>query len=125
MAHHTENGADVVLSGRQARNVTSCGLPDAVGEADVDNAGVSLFRSRSLYDHVRGHLRSNRPGLTEGGERLPDEGEPVDGLRWAPGARDGVFRHIAVGEPAEGVEELFEAIVAAVDSSRAGPAYLR
>ncbi len=49
----------------------------------------------SIYEHIRAHTVPDRPGLTEGGERLPDEERVNEGgqIRWAPGALDGVLGH--------------------------------
>jgi hypothetical protein len=50
---------------------------------------------------VRAHLCHDGPGLTEGGDELPDA-ELVraasSGITWAPGARDGVSRYFAESE---------------------------
>lgn len=49
----------------------------------------------SIYEHVRSHVNPDSPGLTQGGDSLPDE-ERVNegvGLRWAAGAMDGVSSH--------------------------------
>jgi hypothetical protein len=57
-----------------------------------------LFRRReparvSIYDHIRSHLPVQGPGLTPGGETLPDEPDQEGPVRWAPGAYDGVGTH--------------------------------
>lgn len=49
----------------------------------------------SIYEHISSHVSPEQPGLTEGGDTLPDE-ERVNegsGLRWAAGALDGVMSH--------------------------------
>ncbi|HHK41946.1 MAG TPA: hypothetical protein ENJ50_05955, partial [Planctomycetaceae bacterium] len=49
----------------------------------------------SIYDHIRAHVEPGKPGLTKGGESLPDEirmNERSE-IRWAPGAMDGVMSH--------------------------------
>jgi hypothetical protein len=81
-------------------------------------------RLPSIYEHIRAHLRAEGPGLTEGGETLPDEEEHEQGgIRWAPGALEGVLSHHTEswGDPAGGEEagqpperraaELYAAIV--------------
>jgi hypothetical protein len=49
----------------------------------------------SIYDHIRSHTNPEQPGLTEGGETLPDEARVNEGsqIRWAAGAMDGVMGH--------------------------------
>ncbi|WP_153559440.1 hypothetical protein [Roseimaritima sediminicola] len=44
---------------------------------------------------IRSHAEPDQPGLTEGGETLPDESCVNDGsqIRWAAGALDGVMGH--------------------------------
>jgi len=66
----------------------------------------------SLFEHVRAHLPAEGPGLTDGGERLPDE---TDENIWAPGAQDGVLTHHWGGraDPAK-VERLTAALTEAV-----------
>jgi hypothetical protein len=84
-----------------------------------------LFRQRhepsSIYEHVRQHLRTDGPGLLEGGEELPDEhlASEENGLRWAPGALEGAFSRYAA-EPEEEdirarVDELHRAVVRLAD----------
>ena len=47
----------------------------------------------SIYGHIRAHVLAGHPGMTDGGETLPDEGEGGKGIRWAAGAFDGAFGH--------------------------------
>ena len=49
----------------------------------------------SIYDHIQSHTVAGRPGLTKGGETLPDEARVNDDskFRWAAGALDGVMGH--------------------------------
>lgn len=58
----------------------------------------------SIYQHILAHIRPGEPGLSEGGEKLPDE-ELVRGdsqFGWAAGALDGVFgHHTGVAEASE------------------------
>ena len=46
----------------------------------------------SIHDHIRAHIAPGRPGLTEGGEELPDERDDGE-LRWVAGGMDGAFGH--------------------------------
>ena len=46
----------------------------------------------SIFEHIRAHVRSDVPGLTEGGEELPDEAVFNEGgIRFAPGALEGAY----------------------------------
>ena len=56
-------------------------------------------RKPSILEHVRAHIDPAKPGLTEGGEALPDEEQINAGsqIRWAAGALDGVMTHHAGG----------------------------
>jgi hypothetical protein len=46
----------------------------------------------SIHAHIRAHMAAGRPGLTEGGVRLPDEKD--DGqIKWVAGGLDGAFGH--------------------------------
>jgi hypothetical protein len=49
----------------------------------------------SIFDHLKAHVPRHGPGLTEGGETLPDES---DDNMWAPGAQDGVLTHHWAGQ---------------------------
>jgi hypothetical protein len=55
----------------------------------------------SIFDHVKAHVPPHGPGLTEGGETLPDVSD--DNRMWAPGAQDGVLTHHWGGQ-ADGTE---------------------
>src|SRR3990167_7470283 len=44
----------------------------------------------SIYAHISHHLRPDTKGLSDDGERLPDE-KPDDQIRFAPGMMDGVL----------------------------------
>lgn len=50
----------------------------------------------SIHDHIRSHLKPDGSGLDEEGRDLPDEAGPGKGIRWAPGAMDGVSGHHGV-----------------------------
>lgn len=48
----------------------------------------------SIYAHISAHIDPDKPGLLEGGYRLPDEAEPdPNKVLFAPGAFDGVMGH--------------------------------
>ncbi|GAB3251043.1 hypothetical protein [Nocardioides dilutus] len=53
----------------------------------------------SIYDFIVEHL-DEAGRLSDPGLRLPDEPEATDGIRWAPGAMDGVLGHHASGNDA-------------------------
>jgi hypothetical protein len=79
----------------------------------------------AIFAHVRAHLSPTGAGLTEGGDRLPDEDRVVGegGLRWAPGALDGVMGHLAAGGDASAAD-LGNAVVE-VTRAPSGPALKR
>jgi hypothetical protein len=67
----------------------------------------------SIYEHIQAHVVPERPGMTEGGETLPDEGE--EGIRWAAGAFDGAFGHHGGGaSEADTAQEILAALRAAL-----------
>ncbi len=58
-------------------------------------------RPQSIYRHVLEHVEPGVPGLGEGGERLPDDETAFEGgIRWAPGALEGVISRYGA-EPEE------------------------
>ncbi len=62
----------------------------------------------SILEHVRSHVPADGPGLTAGGETLPDEDRIAQGskIRWAAGAFDGVAtHHMGTGEDEESVRK--------------------
>lgn len=65
----------------------------------------------SIYQHLLNHIRPGEPGLSEEGERLPDD-EIVHSdrqLRWMPGAIDGAFgHHLGSNEAADVAQKLLE-----------------
>lgn len=73
----------------------------------------------SIYEHLLAHARPDGPGLTDGGERLPDD-ERVDGghrVRFAPGAADGIHtHHMASGNDEESADRLLDAVRAYADA---------
>ncbi len=70
----------------------------------------------SIFAHVRAHLAPGGSGLTAGGELLPDD-ERVNnsgGVRWAPGALDGVVgHHVASKDSESDAAALMKAVVEA------------
>ena len=63
----------------------------------------------SIYAHIRAHVPASGPGLSDGGDRLPDDTDPVyaGALVWSPGALDGVMGHHAQpGEVADRVSRV-------------------
>lgn len=65
------------------------------GRKNPDQPSMPWDGRTSIYDHVRSHVPYSGPGLSEGGETLPDEEQATSGtsIRWAPGALDGVLSH--------------------------------
>lgn len=73
------------------------------------------YGRKSIYQHVLLHVPLSGPGLTEGGETLPDEEQATLGtsIRWAPGALDGVLsHHMGPGDEDELVEKAVSLLVA-------------
>jgi hypothetical protein len=68
----------------------------------------------SIFEHIRAHVRPDVPGLTEGGEELPDEGVFTEGdIRFAPSALEGAFVRYAESQDDDAaVERLHSALVA-------------
>ncbi|MEP7011140.1 MAG: hypothetical protein ABJC13_12520 [Acidobacteriota bacterium] len=90
------------LLGRTGWSLEGVSLPWANGEV-------------SIYEHVQAHLVPGRPGLSEGGEALPDEERRSrsGGLRWVAGGLDGTFaQHGGAGADEAVAESLHEALVA-------------
>lgn len=65
------------------------------GDEAVQPPSMPWDQRPSIYDHIRSHTDTTQPGLTEGGEALPDEARVNEGsqIRWAAGALDGVMGH--------------------------------
>jgi hypothetical protein len=64
----------------------------------------------SVYEHISRHVVPGRAGLAEGGEDLPDEHDD-GGIRWSPGAKDGVFgHHMGTREEKDRAEEVAKAL---------------
>lgn len=49
----------------------------------------------SIYEHIKTHMRADGPGLTTGGDALPDEAKLASKseIRWVAGGLDGAFGH--------------------------------
>ena len=83
---------------------------------------------RSIFEHIDAHVRVDKPGLTKGGEKLPDEDEFSEGgISFAPGAVEGILR--GPGDPEEvaaAVDRIYEALTAlAADPGAETRAHLR
>lgn len=66
------------------------------GDEGLDAVPTMPWDERpSILDHIRAHTDPNQPGLTDGGDQLPDEERVCEGsqIRWAAGAMDGVMGH--------------------------------
>ena len=80
------------------------------GGWSVDGVEPPWRGGPSIHDHIRAHIAPGRPGLTEGGEELPDEKED-GGLRWVAGGMDGVSsHHMAGGGDARRAKRLHRAL---------------
>jgi hypothetical protein len=77
-------------------------------------------RQVSIYDHIRSHVPSNGPGLTEGGEKLPDEAARSGAFAWAPGAMDGVATHHMGSSPNEAQVDTILRLIDRAASHRGG-----
>jgi hypothetical protein len=65
----------------------------------------------SLYDFLRSHIDAATGRLTKDGERLPDDRDNGDAIRWAPGALDGVTtHHMGSGEETLRVKQIVKAL---------------
>ncbi|MCB9871484.1 MAG: hypothetical protein H6837_16630 [Planctomycetes bacterium] len=76
----------------------------------------------SIYDHIRAHVDEAKPGLTDGGDTLPDEARIASGsrIRWAAGAMDGVMgHHMGQGDNDELVRKAVDLILAYCQSPTA------
>ena len=76
----------------------------------------------SLYEHVRRHVESGRPGLLPGGETLPDEAGRDSEIHWVAGGMDGSFgHHFGGGGDDDAAGEVFTAMrecLARADAAR-------
>lgn len=85
------------------------------GEMRHDPLSMPWDARPSILGHVRAHAPQDGPGLTEGGDTLPDEERIGQGskIRWAAGAFDGVAtHHMGTGEDDEAVRKTVELVVA-------------
>jgi len=65
------------------------------GDEQLQPPSMPWDQRPSIYEHIRSHVDSDQPGLTEGGDTLPDEDRinADSQIRWAAGAMDGVMGH--------------------------------
>jgi hypothetical protein len=100
-----------------------------MSESDATKAGgeplPDSVKLPSIFEHVRRHLRTDGPGLTEGGNWLPDEDllrQQHGGLGWSGGALEGVLRHHTRGQPdpQSRVEELYQALIELAEQPDSG-----
>ena len=67
----------------------------------------------AIFEHIRAHIRPDTPGLTEGGDVLPDDEIFYGGdLRFAAGAFERLFGRDAESQDVEAVVRLRSALVA-------------
>ncbi len=77
---------------------------------DLEAVAPPWTGSVSIFAHIQAHIAAGETGLTEGGERLPDETDD-GGLRWVSGGLDGAFgHHGGVGDLPNHAESLHRAI---------------
>jgi hypothetical protein len=90
-------------------------------EWDIRDVAAPWGPRPSIYEHIRAHLQTDKPGLKEGGETLPDEDmQTNEGLRWAPGALDGVFgHHSSPGEATQLAGDVLKALQASTEKATA------
>jgi hypothetical protein len=78
---------------------------------DIESINPPWGDRPSIYEHILKNIRPGEPGLGEKGDLLPDD-EIVrldKEIRWAPGARDGVFgHHVGSTEAAEIANKILE-----------------
>jgi len=68
----------------------------------------------SIYSHIKSHCRPDQPGLSDGGDELPDEDRrwAPSTIRWASGALDGVSTHHMVPRADDKMAEKAAAFIA-------------
>jgi hypothetical protein len=84
----------------------------------LDRLPVPWGDRPSIFGHIRAHVAEGRPGLTAGGETLPDEalvfGE--EQIRWVAGGLDGALgHHGGAATAAEAAASVFEAMAALME----------
>ncbi len=74
-------------------------------------------QSPSIYQHIAGHIRVGQPGLTPGGETLPDAGRLIGGMNpnMAPGGRDGLVVQHAELPPADDRDAVASSLLDLID----------
>ncbi len=93
-----------------------------IGDEAGEPPSMPWDQRPSIYDHVRSHTNPDQPGLTKGGETLPDEVRVNEGskIRWAAGAIDGVMgHHMGQGENDELVRKAVDLVLAYCESPTA------
>jgi hypothetical protein len=96
---------------------------------DIGGVAVPWNSHSSIYGHILAHLQQEKPGLKEGGEKLPDEDHVRGnaGFGWAPGALEGSFvRHGGSSDFAQVSQDVlnaFQALTARATSERARALY--
>jgi hypothetical protein len=87
--------------------------------ADADTAGsTSGAGGPSIYAFIAAHIPATGPGLTEGGETLPDEPPPDDTIRFMAGALDGIMSHHGGSTKDQADVERVLAVVSGVAAGR-------
>jgi hypothetical protein len=90
------------------------GKPDDTGGPEPPS--MPWDRRPSIFEYVRSHLVTDKPGLTGNASyTLPDEERIGRGskIRWAAGAMDGVFsHHMEKGEDDDSVRKMVDLVVA-------------
>lgn len=84
-------------------------------EGDDEPPSMPWDRRLSILEFVRSHITTDKPGVSEGGDTLPDEERIAQGskIRWAAGAMDGVTtHHMGTGENEETVRRTVELVLA-------------
>ncbi|MEO8697585.1 MAG: hypothetical protein ABI658_29055 [Acidimicrobiales bacterium] len=85
-----------------------------------------IHERRSIFEHVRTHALTDVPGLTTGGETLPDEDKVRQSTRvgWSAGALDGVGTHHMSGDAASAAAVEHLAVAAAAAMAQASRRHL-
>lgn len=84
------------------------------GGGDEEPTSMPWDQRPSILEHISSHVDPIKSGLTEGGEKLPDDERINAGskVRWAAGAMDGVAtHHMGGGEIGEQVGKTVELVL--------------
>lgn len=85
-----------------------------------------MSRQRSIYEHVVAHLPTEGPGLSPGGELLPDDPEGEEAfVRVAPGLRDRILDPGTELSAEQTASSLIRPFVEAAAASATGEPYVR